>query len=410
MEELSWRKRGQLWLRLGLRLVILLLALWAIAALGPGFLSLFAPFILAGFCAAGMAPAVRWFHKKLGLPRKFLTLALLLLVLGGLGGIIWGLCSVGMRELVSLAGNWEGMVASLQGMVNTLSTTFARAMDHLPVSAQQTADSLMNQLFDWLETVFPRFLSAAVDWAKNVAMGLPSFAVALVVFVMACYFLTADYPHLRASFADRLPEGPRFFLSLVKKAASAGFGGYLKAQLIMSAVVFFILLAGFLLIRQPYALLLALALAVLDFIPILGSGTAMVPWAVIDLFTGQLRHGVGLMVVWGVVALFRQVAEPKILGGQTGLPPILSLISVYVGMRLAGVPGMILGPVLCLVVLNVCRSGILDPALADVKLAVSDLGAILKGGEQVSEGVWTEARAREGPQGPDTSPSRREDN
>ena len=178
----------------------------------------------------------------------------------------------------------------------------------------------------------------------------------------------------------------------------------------MSAVVFFILLAGFLLIRQPYALLLALALAVLDFIPILGSGTAMVPWAVIDLFTGQLRHGVGLMVVWGVVALFRQVAEPKILGGQTGLPPILSLISVYVGMRLAGVPGMILGPVLCLVVLNVCRSGILDPALADVKLAVSDLGAILKGGEQVSEDVWTEARAREGPQGPDTSPSRREDN
>ena len=150
MEELSWRKRGQLWLRLGLRLVILLLALWAIAALGPGFLSLFAPFILAGFCAAGMAPAVRWFHKKLGLPRKFLTLALLLLVLGGLGGIIWGLCSVGMRELVSLAGNWEGMVASLQGMVNTLSTTFARDMDHRPVSAQQTADSLMNQLFDLL--------------------------------------------------------------------------------------------------------------------------------------------------------------------------------------------------------------------------------------------------------------------
>ena len=87
------------------------------------------------------------------------------------------------------------------------------------------------------------------------------------------------------------------------------------------------------------------------------------------------------MVVWGVVALFRQLAEPRILGGQTGLSPILSLISVYVGMRLAGVPGMILGPVLCLVALNIFRSGVLDAALADMKLAAADLGAILKGGE-----------------------------
>ena len=148
----------------------------------------------------------------------------------------------------------------------------------------------------------------------------------------------------------------------------------------MSAGVFVILLAGFFLIHQPYALLLALALAVLDFIPILGSGTVMVPWAVIDLFTGQLRHAVGLMVVWGLVALFRRVGEPKVLGNQTGLSPLLSLGSVYVGMQLAGVAGMILGPVLCLVVLNVLRSGILDNVTADIRLAAGDISALLKGG------------------------------
>ena len=181
-------------------------------------------------------------------------------------------------------------------------------------------------------------------------------------------------------FRSRLPQGPRYVLSLVRRAVSAGFGGYIRAELILSAGVFVILLAGFFLIHQPYALLLALALAVLDFIPILGSGTVMVPWAVIDLFTGQLRHAVGLMVVWGLVALFRRVGEPKVLGNQTGLSPLLSLASVYVGMQLAGVAGMILGPVLCLVVLNVLRSGILDNVTADIRLAAGDISALLKGG------------------------------
>ena len=86
------------------------------------------------------------------------------------------------------------------------------------------------------------------------------------------------------------------------------------------------------------------------------------------------------MAVWGLVVLFRQLGEPKILGNQTGLAPLTSLISVYVGMKLAGVPGMILGPVVCLVVRNVVRSGVMDDALADLRLSGRDLTAILKGG------------------------------
>lgn len=143
--------------------------------------------------------------------------------------------------------------------------------------------------------------------------------------------------------------------------------------------MFAILLAGFLLIRQPYSVLLAVLLAVLDFIPIIGSGTVMVPWAVIDVLTGNCVHAVGLMVVWGIVCVFRRVAEPKAVGSQTGLSPILSLVSMYVGMRLAGVLGMILGPVLCLVLINVCRTGIFDGLLGDLRLAVRDTAAILNG-------------------------------
>ena len=123
--------------------------------------------------------------------------------------------------------------------------------------------------------------------------------------------------------------------------------------------------------------LLALGLAILDFIPIIGSGTVMVPWAVIDVLTGNWVHAVGLMVVWGIVCVFRRVAEPKAVGSQTGLSPILSLVSMYVGMRLAGVLGMILGPVLTLVVLNLAGMGLFRGLRADLSAAAWDVAAIL---------------------------------
>ena len=116
---------------------------------------------------------------------------------------------------------------------------------------------------------------------------------------------------------------------------------------------------------------------VLDFIPIIGSGTIMVPWAVVDIITGNYTHAAQLMVIWGIIALFRRLGEPKILGDQTGLSPILSLVCIYVGMRIAGVLGMILGPILCLVALNICRTGLFDGLAADLSLAIRDTAALL---------------------------------
>lgn len=379
MQELSWPQRGRLWLRLGLRLLFWILGLWALVRLGPSLWSLFSPFLLAFLAAWGLSPAIRWLHSRFRLPRQASTLALLFLVFAALGGLLWALVSAAVGEVASLAVDWQGLLASFETLVNDLGARFSRGMDLLPASLQDTVDALVARLFAWLEAVIPGLLSRGMDYAANVARSLPSFAVASIVFVMAAYFFSVDFPRLRTAAVDKLPQGPRFLLAQIKRAASAGFGGYLRSQLILSVGVFFILLVGFFLVRQPYALLLALALAVLDFIPILGSGTVMVPWAAADLLLGDFRHALGLMAVWGLVALFRRVAEPKILGDQTGLSPLLSLASVYVGMKLRGVAGMILGPILCLVALNLIRSGVLDRSLADLRLAAGDLAAILRG-------------------------------
>ena len=106
----------------------------------------------------------------------------------------------------------------------------------------------------------------------------------------------------------------------MRQAALSAFGGYVKAEFILSVGVFFILLAGFTIIGQPYTLLLAFLLAIMDFIPIIGAGTVMVPWAVVDLALGNLRESIELMVIWGLIALFRRVGEPK-WAIRPGFPP-----------------------------------------------------------------------------------------
>ncbi|MEG1720774.1 MAG: AI-2E family transporter, partial [Pseudoflavonifractor sp.] len=239
-------------------------------------------------------------------------------------------------------------------------------------------NALSDHMIAWLQAAVPSFLTSAATAAGTAAMRLPSFAIALVIFITASYFVTSDYPRLRLLVTDRLSLGLREFFGNVKRTAVGAFGGYVKAQLILSVVVFFILLAGFALVNQPYSVLLAFLLAALDFIPILGSGTVMIPWAVLDLFTGNFRHAVEMMVIWGIIALFRRFAEPKIVGDQTGLSPILSLVSIYIGMKLAGVWGMILGPILSMVLLNIIRLGVFSGLLLDLRLAGADISALLK--------------------------------
>ncbi|MEG2097936.1 MAG: sporulation integral membrane protein YtvI [Pseudoflavonifractor sp.] len=376
--ELSWRERGRLWLRLGIRLLLTIGAVLLFWHLGPPLLSLLMPFVLALVMAWVLNPLVKRIQKRLGISRKILSLLLILLLFAVVGGILAAfLYSVG-SEIISLASNWQAIWDSILVLVQDLGEFFSGFFSHLPPEVLALVNTLSDHMIAWLQAAVPSFLSSAATAAGTAAMRLPSFAIALVIFITASYFVTSDYPRLRLLVTDRLSSGLREFFRNVKRTAVGAFGGYVKAQLILSVVVFFILLAGFALVNQPYSVLLAFLLAALDFIPILGSGTVMIPWAVLDLFTGNFRHAVEMMVIWGIIALFRRFAEPKIVGDQTGLSPILSLVSIYIGMKLAGVWGMILGPILSMVLLNIIRLGVFSGLLLDLRLAGADISALLK--------------------------------
>ena len=376
-KQLTWSQRGALWLRLGIRLGLTALAVWLAARFGRPLLSLFAPFLLALIAAAALNPLVKKLQKLLGWNRQVLTLLLLFLIFGLLGGGLALLVYAAAGQLVSLVQNWGGLLDSLQTVMDQLEALFARLLTLVPLQVNEIVENAGDSLFQWLSEAAPAALGNLGLEAGERAMGLPAFLVALVIFIMATFLLTADYPYLRSRYVQHLDEGLLRFLGQLRTTALGAFGGYVKAEFLLSVGVFFILLAGFFLIRQPYGLLLSLGLAVMDFIPIIGAGTVMVPWAFVALFTGDFTAAVELMAIWGVIALFRRVMEPKFVGDQTGLSPILSLVSIYVGMKLAGVLGMVFGPVVLLVVLNLAGMGMFRGARLDLEAAARDIAAIL---------------------------------
>lgn len=385
--QLSWHQRGQLWLRLGLRGVLALsgatLMIWVALPLA----SLLSPFLFALVVAWGLNPAVRWLQRRTNGSRKVITMILVVLVFAVVAGVLFGLGWMAVDQVRSLFDNRQSLLDELLsgvlGVVNSVEGWLSGLGGILPQGVITTSEDLIGTLAGWVQELdLSGWLTQMAGQAPSMVTNLSGFAVALVVFIMASYFITGDYPRLRFELTDRVPAMARDFCRSVKDIFMSAFGGYVKSQLILSAGVFLILSIGFFLMRQPYSLLLAFGLAVLDFIPIIGSGTVMVPWAVVDMILGQYSEAAALMAVWGVIALFRQFAEPKILGDQTGLSPILSLVGIYVGMKVGGVLGMVVGPLLLLVCINLTKLGIFQPVLDDLAMAAADINAILRSGRK----------------------------
>ena len=387
--QLSWPERGQLWLRLVIRLALTAAAVLLFFLVGLPLLSLLFPFVLALIVAWCLNPAVRWLQHKLPLKRKAISLLLLILVFAVIGGVLFGVGWVAVSQITSLFNNQQSLLDDLMNGLDTVWATVGRWLDQvvkvipLPPELLSSGEGLLELLGRWFQSLdLSGWLTRLMGRAPDLVSGVSGFVVALIVFVMASYFITGEYPRYRFQVTDRMPAEVRDFTRSARNICVAAFGGYLKSQFLMSLVVFLILTVGFMFMGNNYGLLIAFGLAVLDFIPIVGAGTVMVPWAVIDLILGRYASAIGLMIIWGVIALFRQVAGPKVLGDQTGLSPILSLVGIYVGMKLGGVLGMIFGPLLLLVVINLGKLGIFRPALDDVRLAAADTMAILRAGRK----------------------------
>ena len=172
------------------------------------------------------------------------------------------------------------------------------------------------------------------------AKSLPNVVIFTIIMLLATYSICSDRERMRKFFKNALPKSALRRFTYIKNDLLKACGGYLKAQGILMCVTFVVMLIGLTILGVDASTLMAFIIAVVDVIPVLGTGTVLLPWAVLSLISGKYFFALGLGIIYAVSFLIRRLAEPKIVSQQLGLHPLVTLISVYVGLRSIGVFGM----------------------------------------------------------------------
>lgn len=317
------------------------------------------PFLLALALSAMVEPLVQKLRRRMEVRRSFAAALVTTLLLVTLGGGIGLLLVRLVVELRQWSERLPEVIAGFPALWNRMLDDVERWYAASPSLIRSALDLLAGQLMEG----GPSLAGAAGGWLMGMASALlarlPDLGLFLVTTVLAVYFTSLSYPAILAFLKRQLPEtwqgkcreAARCFRSTILR--------WLRAELLLILTTFLILLAGFWWMGLDYALLAAVFTALVDALPVLGTGTVLFPWALGCLLLGNTGRGLALLAVYAAATLVRSLLEPRLLANQADLPPLTALLAMYLGFHFLGVGGMILMPVLLLLLKQFQDAGVI---------------------------------------------------
>lgn len=332
--------------------LLYLLLYTAIAFLLVGYvLPLVFPFVLSVLMAALIEPAVRWLVRNARISRA-LAVGLVLALACGLLLTVLGIgLSRLFTELFNLTGSLPQYYKQASAIVEDLAKTLGELASALPTPVQTIATQQLGRVYTALE----KLLGAVFDGLK----GLPSLFGLFAVTVIATYFVSRDKDMLLKLLQRVFPGISTGKVTQARTEVLESTVGLLKAEMVLVSVTMAIVTVALWLMGSEYALVIGMATGLLDVMPIVGPGLVFVPWALYCLVFGSPVFGIMLLALYGVMSAVRQVLEAKIIGERTGLHPLLTLLSMYLGIRIFGAAGIIVGPLSAIVLKAVVRAGLI---------------------------------------------------
>lgn len=319
------------------------------------FLPIFLPFFLGGALAFAAEPLTVFLCRRLRLPRSaavgisvsaaFCFFLLLVLLLGALI----------LRELGVLAGALPDLGETARAGLSALSQRLVGIAGKAPAGLQAYLTDSIQELFSGSTALLDRAVGYLLNLAGGILSHLPDSALALGTAIISGYMIAAKLPVLRERWHALGSRGQH--LAAVVLRMKQVLLRWLLAQLKLCGISWCILTLGFLLLRISQAPLWAFAVAMVDAFPILGTGTVLIPWSVFSFLQGDNARAIGLLGIYGAVSLIRSVLEPRLVGKQLGLDPLVTLFSLYAGYKLWGLAGMLLAPLLAVAATQVFPPG-----------------------------------------------------
>ena len=334
--------------RVGMTLAVILIC-WLITRY---LLPAVTPFLLALLLALAAEPLVKVLSSRLKLSRGIaagigVRLCLTLVVLG-----ILSLGALLLRELGLLAGILPDLEDTAAAGLSSLEGFFVDLADKAPGKLSTVLTQGVEGMFSDGSKILDQVSTKVLDVASGVVTRIPDGALGLFTWVLASFMISARLPRIRAWATSKLPDSWHDQYLPRLKGLKKSLGGWLLAQLKLMGITFCVLCVGFVILRITYAPVWAVLISLVDALPVLGTGTVLIPWSLVCFLQGDSLRAVGLLGTYVAGFLLRSVLEPRLVGKQLGLDPLVTLMAMYAGYRLWGILGMLLSPLIAMTALQ----------------------------------------------------------
>ena len=336
--------------------------------IAPKIIMLLMPFIFGWFLALLANPLVRFFEEKIRIKRKAGSILVIILV-------ITGICVLGytiglrlIREIIDLLRIMPGMWQDLKVEFVAVTKKWSNVVDSLPVEVVKGAENIGEKIGERMGVIVGELSIPTADAVGTFAENIPGVVIAVIMCLLSSYFFVAEKDYLSNILKKIVPDTWKKRCLLLKQTTIDVMAGYWKAQLKIEIWIYLLVTVGLVLLRVRYSYLIALLIAFFDILPVFGTGTILVPWALFEFLKGDYVNAIGLLLIWGVGQLVRQIIQPKIVGDVLGMEPIPTLVLLYVGYKLAGVAGMIVAVPFGILILAMNDAGFFDNSKNSIRI------------------------------------------
>lgn len=359
----------KVFVNLGIMLALLLFCIFIL----PRIIIYFMPFVVGWIIALIAGPLVKFFEKKLKIRRKagsaFVIISVIALVI--LAGYFVGAKIT--EGVVSFVGEVPEMWESAQKDFEEIGRKMERAIRYLPEGVRDTFNKITANIDEYMGGLLGGLSTPTIEALSRFAKNLPSILISIIMCLLSSYFFVADKDYVADKLSKALPDAILEYVDMVKRGLRHAVGGYFKAQLKIELWMYLLLVIGFWILRVKYAFIIAIGVAFLDMLPFFGTGTVLLPWAAVKFLSGDYTMVIGLLIIWGVGQLARQLIQPKIVGESVGLSPIPTLFLLFIGYKAGSVVGMIIAVPIGIIVLTMYEEGVFDTTLNSLKILYASI-------------------------------------
>ena len=363
------RKYWKALVNIVIAIVMVVLVLWLV----PRFLWFFLPFVVGWIISLIAAPLVKFFEEKVKIRRKAGSAFVIVAVIAVVVLVLYGICARLAEEVMGLMNALPAMWKSAGTDFKEIGDRLSILVNRLPADMQETLSHLAQQANTYAGELVGKLSTPTIAAVGNFARQLPGILIGIIMCLLSSYFFVAEKSQISTWFGEHMPRSVRERYHMIRDGLMKAVGGYFKAQLKIEVWMYVLLVIGFAILQVDYALLIALGIAFMDFLPFFGTGTVMVPWAIVKILSADYKMAIGHLIIWGVGQLARQLIQPKIVGDSVGVPPLPTLFLLFIGYKVGSVLGMILAVPLGLILYTMYKEGAFDTTKNSVLILVAGL-------------------------------------